>query len=525
MTNRKKPYRTVFVGELVQKTGLSTGGRDGDLYADAIMARDGQGRPLLRGSGLAGTLLAVLDDFDLEVPGRISRGVSIGTRDEGSAESLWLLHHAHLISKSAAPAVRPNVAIHPWTGAAADRQYFSTEVLPRGTRWRIMIETDDWREQSNSETSSRSAKSFLALALREWVEGRCWLGRSPARGLGWAQLEAIQVFSLDSRAASYWPNAKGDDESNIALLKEKAKNSDNGVTRYDDFAFLLDGWNPNRYRSWRFYKGCLRVGESEDEDHYGLDSLSTLARDFPSNPETIEGWFSEPVQVEDAKVEPHKIEPDAVPAWSLHPEGEHEFLVPGSAIRGALRSAVSAWWRRAGENVWAPNGNYGAEPQRAADDPLLPLFGSIQHDSNLLISDAWQEGEAPKLYLLEQHAEDEFAQGVYGSEKFNRPCLISGQFGFRLALRVRELETREHSPEHKESREHHEAHVGLAGELLNQAEQALALAGSLGSNRFLPIGGGVWRGHGWIKLEITPMKPSTSIYQPHRTTDDREKGA
>jgi len=510
MSEANKRYRTVFVGELVQETGLSTGGRDGDLYADAIMARDGQGRPLLRGSGLAGALLAVLDDFVVSIPDSISRRVPDQSRDEATAESLWLVHHAHLITESAQPMVRPNVAIHPWTGAAADGLYFSTEILPRGTRWRLIIETDDWRE---SEGSIQPANRLLALALREWVEGRCWLGRSPARGLGWAKLNNLQVFSLDARAASFWPNAGGDDADdagNIKLLEKKVDVPGSGVALRTDLGEIIGKGMPKRFCKWRFYKGSIKVGEREGENGYGLDSLSTLARDFPADQEKWQAWGHETTNIDGHEVSAD-MELDSVPAWTQRPDGEIEFMVPGSAIRGALRSTLSAWWRRAGVQVWAPNGGYGEEPENSTEesedadsDPLLPLFGSITKDSNLLVSDAWQKEDEPppEIYIQDQHAEDEFTQGVYASAKFNRPCLISGKFEFRLAIRVREMQKSDWPSQDgkKKPREPHQC--GLFCQSLENATKALELADALGSQRFLPIGGGIWRGHGWIQLRI-----------------------
>jgi len=503
MIEANNPYRTVFVGELVQETGLSTGGRDGDLYADAIMARDGKGRPLLRGTGLAGALLAVLDDFNVEIPKCISRRVPDAPREEDSAESLWLVRHAHLITNSAEPMVRPNVAIHPWTGAAVDGLYFSTEVLPRGTRWRLIIETDDWRDKDSND--EQKANRLLALALREWEEARCWLGRSPARGLGWARLKNLQVFSLDKRAASFWPNAEGNDAANISLLVEKAKDPATGVVRCADLGDLLAHWAPERFCKWRFYKGHIRVGERGDG--YGLDSLSTLARDFPDDSATMDRWFTEqPIEIEGAQVQPNKIRPDAVPAWTHPPDGDYEFMVPGSAIRGSLRSTLSAWWRRAGVDVWAPNGSFSEGPDSTTEDPLLPLFGSINNDSNLLISDAWQVGEhPPEIYVQDQHAEDEFTQGVYASAKFNRPCLISGEFEFYIAIRVREMDVSEWPPLNDDNPVRNPDQCGLFDKKLTNAVKALELANALGSQRFLPIGGGIWRGHGWIELGIKPL--------------------
>src|SRR6056297_1061297 len=131
MNNDIQPYRTIFVGELKQRTGLSTGGRDGELHADAVIARDGAGRPILRGTGIAGALLATLDEFDLTIPAEISARLPKNAETVQKYESLWLMHHAHIAGKDVQTLVRPNVAIHPWTGAAVDGLYFSTEVLPR----------------------------------------------------------------------------------------------------------------------------------------------------------------------------------------------------------------------------------------------------------------------------------------------------------------------------------------------------------------------------------------------------------
>ena len=162
-------------------------------------------------------------------------------------------------------------------------------------------------------------------------------------------------------------------------------------------------------------------------------------------------------------------------------------MIPGSAIRGTFRSVLSAHWRRAGKNVWAPNG-LAEEPKNAKDDPLLPVFGSIGHDSNLLVSDAYPvAGKEARMYVQELHAEDEFTQGPYGSSKFNRPCLVSGTFEFQIA--IRESVSGQEGP-------------GLHGKALQEAEQLIEAAKILGQARMLPFGGGIWRGHGWVQFSL-----------------------
>ena len=133
------------------------------------------------------------------------------------------------------------------------------------------------------------------------------------------------------------------------------------------------------------------------------------------------------------------------------------------------------------------------------------VFGGMKNNSNLLISDAWPIGTPPRLYVQEQHAEDEFTQGPYGSSKFNRPCLVAGTFTFSLVLRERL----------------HGGQAGLAGTALREAQNALALANALGQARMLPLGGGVWRGHGWVKLTLQEQAPADE--QGERVTQPAEQ--
>ena len=499
-------FRTVFVGELVQKTGLSTGGRDGDLYADAMMARDGLDRPILRASGLTGALLATLDDLGVDVPAQVSRRLPEESDAEDSTESLWLVQHAHLVDHEVRPIVRPNVAIHPWTGAAVDGLYFSTEVMPRGTRWKFVIETDDWRESAESRKCDLSANQLLALALREWMQGGCWLGRSPARGLGWARLEDLMIYKLSTQAVKYWPDSN---RTAIESLDWLADASSNFGVEPIDLLSLIPEQDIQRRGRWRIYCGKLSVGESAlEEGTYGLDTLSTLARDFPLNREEWQSWCQDMTTIDGREI-PAEIELDAVPAWTQKPGGEIEFMIPGSAIRGAWRAALSAHWRRAGHEVWAPNGLNG-EPLKIGSDPLLPLFGSINHESNILISDAWPVGaEPPQVYIQELHAEDEFTQGPYGSSKFNRPCLVSGRFEFEIA--VREAMT--------------DGGIGLDGDQLMIANQVIEAIKNLGVDGMLPIGGGTWRGHGWLRLALEELEESSqrSAAQEQSSFSEAEK--
>jgi CRISPR/Cas system CSM-associated protein Csm3 (group 7 of RAMP superfamily) len=75
---------------------------------------------------------------------------------------------------------------------------------------------------------------------------------------------------------------------------------------------------------------------------------------------------------------------------------------------------------------------------------------------------------------LQQHAEDEFTGGVFPGAKFDRVAVMSGRFETRLVIEARSME-----------------------ELLSLC-QTLAPGLSLASAGFVPLGGGKWRGLGWL---------------------------
>ena len=113
-----KPYRTLFVGTLVQDTFLSIGGtEDPFTTADSPFCRDGLGHPTLRGSGLGGALIATLRRLRREEKEPVPKEIS--GSEHGRMPSAWRFFNAHP-RDSAASAFRQHVAIDARTGAAAE---------------------------------------------------------------------------------------------------------------------------------------------------------------------------------------------------------------------------------------------------------------------------------------------------------------------------------------------------------------------------------------------------------------------
>ena len=108
-------------------------------------------------------------------------------------------------------------------------------------------------------------------------------------------------------------------------------------------------------------------------------------------------------------------------------------------------------------------------------DRVARLFGLDSRSGRLLVRDALPaEGTSPRLAWLQQHAEDEFTGGVFGSAMFDRVAVMSGRFETRLVIEARSMEE------------------------LQPLCETLAPGLSLASAGFVPLGGGKWRGLGWV---------------------------
>src|SRR5262249_18373605 len=120
-------------------------------------------------------------------------------------QSLWHFWPAHPV-KEPRTEFRQGVGIRQATGATAAeaRALFDVETIPAGQRWELFFEVDTLR--GRGEANQLEAAALLTLC--EWAQGRCWLGASAARGLGWLSLDDLQVLRLPLTEAAIdaWPD-------------------------------------------------------------------------------------------------------------------------------------------------------------------------------------------------------------------------------------------------------------------------------------------------------------------------------
>lgn len=426
-------YRTLFVGTLLQESFLSIGGTD-DPYTtvDSPFCRDGKGRYTLRGTGIAGALVATLRQIDEVVPSEISGS------EKSKTPSVWRTFHSHPDEKTK-PAFRQHVAIDAQTGAASEGAAFNLETLPPGTCWPFILEVDTARSKENAEDKARKV-------LAHWAAGHCLIGREVARGMGWMKLIDLKEYKLSTEHINQWPNAEKSNDYAGYIEKEFG-------TLAQSIA-IAASLVPNTVE----LTGRIIAGPRKDG--YGIDSLSIGGH---SSEELMSKWddgFIKPDGISNAAMAEAFDTDFAV--VSVEKDGKRVPYIPGSSLRGPLRHALSRMYP-------------GKEPSQIVE----ALFGSLKQSAKLLIRDAFvKEGESLQLAWLHMHAEDEFAGGVYGSNKFDRIAVMQGTFEFKMVIE-------------KFTHQDKEAISAL---------KTLAQAGQIG------IGGGQWRGHGWLRWEFDEDK-------------------
>lgn len=438
--SNQKPYRTLFVGTLVQESFLSTGGSD-DIFTtvDSPFCRDGLNRPTLRGTGLAGALIATLRRLKEEVPATISGS------DNGRNPSVWRFFNSHPQTDTAY-AYRQHVAIDARTGAAADSALFNVETLPPGTCWPFLLEVDTARDVD--------AAVLARETLVHWVAGRCLIGREVARGMGWMRLECLQEYTLTADHIDQWPCAGQSHD-----YAEYISTTINAVGQPVESA-------NNDLPGWCEITGELVAGERDDG--YGIDSLSIGGH---ASEELAAAWDESFLGAEGMGEHEAKscFDPDFA-VVTLEQNGKRIPYIPGSSLRGPLRHALSRLCK-----------------SRKGTDLTESIFGTPEQSAKLLIRDAFLVDEHTlRMAWLQLHAEDEFTAGAYKSSKFDRVTVMQGVFKWKMVI--------ENATE----------------EEMNALKDLFALAciGQIG------IGGGQWRGHGWLRWYIDPYhEPSSEIAQ------------
>lgn len=473
---------TLVFGNLIQESALSVGGSETGGIVDQCVARDGRGRLIIPGRGIAGALIAMAKRFYYPLPNCISASTNEVTGEKVLLPSVWHTFNAHPIKAAGEDTgvwtwcepdevpteLRQGVGIRQDTGARADKVLYDLECVPAGTLWSFLLEV---RTKEAGLLGSR-VEAMAVRVLQQWTEGRCWLGGAVARGLGWLRLRDTKLIRVMD---DQWPDSFHTPEETLKKLLSR-----DGVEVLEGDLLWSIAEKAPPTRSWFFIdiRGTLTAGD--DPDGYGLDPIAVGASSVEAG--------------ENAPALRHLVKPDgcSIPvsrdlhqtdrpiAMARHADGIQRPFIPGSGLRGPLRHALSRSLRQQGQEIRDPNWRMDTR------ESGLPgtLFGTMNQSARLLVRDAYIRGDNWTVARLQHHAEDEFAGGPYGSAKFDTAVLLKGIFEWRMVL----------EGSHQEELEGwKQALCGLIG-----GNESAGL-GSLGH---LPVGGLKWRGAGWGRWAI-----------------------
>ncbi len=481
-----KPYRTLFVGELVQQSSFSVGGNQPTKAVDSPLCRNGENRLTLRGSSIAGALISTAS----KIVGNVARSISNKFyTDSPSQESVWRFFNSHPYGDPL-PELRQGVGLLQATGAAAEGVLFDLETLPRETKWWFCLEVN-----TTDEEEGVFAERLAAAALQEWERGRCWIGRDVARGLGWMKFaeSSLKAYRLTTDHLYDWPNSHNNKGweylgENIAEL-EKLEGRGVKPISSDQFAQEIGILPAERCNPWFYLQIKCHIHVGERKDGWGIDSLSLgghaannaiaewndkhYLAPVGRNPDDIRNTFNPDFSILFTQSGDKKKDPRG--GSSLVP------MIPGSSIRGTMRHALSRLLRKSGDNrglIKDPN-DPSQRGSSIENDPVEQLFGGMSRSASLLVRDAYLSKDEWGAAWIQHHAEDEFSAGVFESSKFDRVALINSDFEFEMVIEGEQEET------------------------VKEWAQLLEPVLKLGEKSHLPLGGGQWRGSGWPSWRVT----------------------
>lgn len=196
-----------ITAQLVLRTALHVGTGNSTEAADDLLRRDAQGRILIPGTSLAGSLRTIATRLAPRLGSApcqsIQEGDFIGKicgclacqlfgdvnpqRDHTKGCASRLIIFDAPLEKEPELVIRDGVGIDRVSGAAArkERLKFDLEVVPAGTAFSLRMELDP-------NLKGEQLLELLAAALAEWQAGRGAVGGRVGRGLGALELRDIR---------------------------------------------------------------------------------------------------------------------------------------------------------------------------------------------------------------------------------------------------------------------------------------------------------------------------------------------
>ena len=390
-----KYYR--ISGKVVFPEGLAAG--EGQIFNNLGIARNGEGKPVLRGTSIAGALRSALVEWG--VPQK-SISYWFGEKLEGKNDfnaSQVLVADVVLDSGRQQSESRTFNMLNRHTGAVLDNALFSIESLPPETSGDLLIYVIP-RDAQPAENILRAIENVFDSSLI--------LGGNRNRGIGRMDASGVKCTAFDCSTVDGF--AKWQD---VRYADRAGKHVD--LSGCETVAFGEDPVLPVKS-----YEVELKIPRGED-----------ISVGFGK---TLDGDLNAQQSVYNAK-------------------GRKLWRIPGSTFRGVFRSWMTHLAVKDGQNVlyqekspkahlvgWAGlEGDARKSMQEAPsslNDPILDLFGSLYKRGRIHFTDAYCEATDKINEQKRAHvAVDRFSGGaVPGALFFNK--VLVGDAVFRLKISV-----------------------------------------------------------------------------------------
>lgn len=450
-------------GDIYFPEGIMPGeGRQSNVLS---VARDGLGRPILRGTSLAGALRseysALFSKKDFKLPDNIKGeeynhkksvdywfGRPLESKDDVSEDSRVIVADMVLYTGKSRETVRTHNIVNRHTGVVIDHGLFSMESLPPGTSAKLLIyinprnslkygsDTQSSDKNSTDDTSSADRsfandsffdETLILEALRNILGSGITLGGNRNRGVG-------RLVCKDANC-----------KTNLVLHRFD-------ITSSEGYA----KWMNARYadRAGKDVSG----GEEFELKSQSEDFVIDLTLAIPRGEDIVVGYG--------ATME-HQQEPQIV----MKADGIHYWRIPGSTFRGVfrgwmsrlavldgykLRDDATGYMKKyysdelkageleySGENIgWGfiekENRKFFQESPDSLNDPIMYLFGSLYKKGRIHFTDGYsiEPADINKDTQIRAHvAVDRFSGGANEGMLFDNRVLI-GDIRFQSRITI-----------------------------------------------------------------------------------------
>ena len=431
--------KRIIRGKLKNNSSFYIGSGETTEFLDTYIIRDSKNNIIIPGTSIAGSLRSyatrIAPHFGVkscirlepqETPCYCPVCKLFGSSDpkrnveRGFPSKIWV--YDAVLDNYDEPEIRDGIAVDRESQSAfkESKAKFNFEVLPRNSEFSFHIEVEELEEEFRDIQNT-----ILGIVLKEWQDGRCFLGGMRSRGLGEFILEDLTIENI---------NLTGSDDL-IALLKH----------------------NPNTTKVSDYIKNSVQSGREKIKENSDSSSNYTYNSFFTLN---LKIQFIEGIVVNDPK--------NSVRSNFDHfPKFENgAFVIPGSSLRGAIRNHAEKIVRTITTEISdneeeflnkcpACNPGAGAKSNLTSCNEILKeeaallesevlidrlclacqTFGSSFLGSRLYISDGIFDNSFPILMKkMDFVAIDRFTGGGKLGAKFDAALLWNPKFEFKIFM-------------------------------------------------------------------------------------------